>query len=344
MAATTAATAAVAGTMRAVQVRTPGGPDALEAVQLPVPACGPGEVLVRAEAIGAGGPDVLIRKGIYKWMPPLPAIPGNEMAGTVVALGDGAQGLRIGQRVFVSSRELPQRGGCYAEYIAVPAEAPFVLPDEIAFADAVSLGNVQLAQALLLGCNGGLPVRSILLPGAAGGVATALSQLAAHHGMTVIGTASTAAKRAHALAHGVTTLVDGEPSGLPQQVFGATQGRGVDLAFDHVGADLLIACIRSLAPMGTAISYNIAAGPPASDVFMELRALLSKSLAVRTFSIHSFDQDREQRRGLMQKAIELMRSGAVKAPPNTMIPLAEARRAHELLDAGAVLGKLVLVP
>ncbi|RYF61264.1 MAG: alcohol dehydrogenase, partial [Comamonadaceae bacterium] len=304
-----------AATMRAVQLRHPGGPEVLEWVELPVPACAPGQVLVRAGAIGAGGPDVLIRKGTYKWMPPMPAVPGNEMAGVVVAVGDGVDRSCIGQRVLVSARELPQRGGCYAEFIAVPQDAPFALPDEISDEQAVSLGNVQLAQAMLLGTQGGLPVRSILVPGAAGGVATALTQLAAHHGMTVIGTASTAAKRAHALAHGVTHLVDGDPATLPQQVMAATQGRGVDLAFDHVGADLLIACIRALAPLGTAISYNIAGGPPAADVFQELRALLSRSLAVRTFSIHTFDHDRVQRRALMEAAIDLMRRGAVKAPP-----------------------------
>jgi NADPH2:quinone reductase len=268
---------------------------------------------------------------------------GNEMAGTIAAVGDGVDPARIGLRVLVSSRELPERGGCYAQYIAVPADAPFPLPDGISDTDAVSLGNVQLAQAMLLGTNGGLPVKSILVPGAAGGVATALVQLAAHHGMTVIGTASTPAKRAHALSHGVTTLVDGEPAGLPQRVLEATGGRGVDLAFVHVGGELLIACIRSLAPLGTAISYGITGGPPACDVFLELRALLSKSLAVRTFSIHTFDQDSEQRRPLMENAIALMRSGAVKAPPTQVLSMHDVRRAHEMLDVGSVPGKLVLM-
>lgn len=334
----------MAKTMKAVQLRVPGGPEVLEQVELPVPECGPGQVLVRACAIGAGGPDVLIRKGIYKWMPPMPAIPGNEMAGVIEAVGAGVPTERIGQRVFVSARELPQRGGCYAEYIAVPADAPFALPDAISDAEAVSLGNVQLAQAMLLGTQGGVPVRSILVPGAAGGVATALTQLAAHHGMTVIGTASTPAKRAHALVHGVTTLVDGDPEGLPERVMAATGGRGVDLAFDHVGDRLLIACIRALAPMGTAISYNIAAGLPSEDVFLTLRSLLSRSLAVRTFSIHTFDADRTQRRALMETAIGLMRDGAVKASPTSKYSLSQAREVHALLDAGAVQGKLVLVP
>jgi len=330
--------------MRVVQVEAPGGPEALQLVERPLPQPAPGEVRVRAHAIGVGGPDVLIRNGSYKWMPPLPAVPGNELAGVVDAVGPGVGALRAGDRVFVSARELPQRGGCYAEAVCVPADAPFVLPPQIDFDAAVSLGNVQLAQAMLLGCNGGLAVRSILVPGAAGGVATALVQLARHHGMRVIGTASTPEKAACAREYGVDTLVDADPSTLPGQVLAATDGRGVDLAFDHLGDAWLIACIRALAPLGTAISYNIAKGPPAGDVFAELRKLLGRSLAVRTFSIHTFDQDRARRRGLMDAAIALMAAGHVRAPRVTVLPLAEARRAYELLEARTVIGKIVLRP
>lgn len=330
--------------MKAVWVRVPGGPDALEAAELPVPVPGPREVLVKAHAIGAGGPDVLIRNGTYKWMPPLPAIPGNEMAGVVAAVGEGVTNLAVGQHVLVSSRELPERGGCYAQYIRVPSDAPFALPESIAFNDAVSLGNFQLAQAMLQGCGGSEPAKSILVPGAAGGVATALVQIARHHGMQVIGTASTQEKRAYALANGVSVLVDGPASELPQQVMAQTGGRGVDLAFDHIGGELFMACIRSLAPFGTAVSYNIAGGPPAGDVFMALRALLSRSLAVRTFSIHTFDSDRARRRGLMESAIALMAAGRVRAPRTTVMALSDVRRAHEILDAGTSLGKLVLAP
>ncbi|OJT98724.1 MAG: hypothetical protein BGN90_04340 [Acidovorax sp. 65-7] len=93
-----------------------------------------------------------------------------------------------------------------------------------------------------------------------------------------------------------------------------------------------------------AVSYNILAGPPSADVFDELRKLLAKSLAIRTFSIHAVDADVAQRRGLMEQAIALMASGEVRAPRAMCMPLAEARRAHELLDSGGTLGKLVLIP
>ena len=330
-------------TMKAVQLQTTGGPEVLSLVDLPLPQPGAGQVRVKAHAIGAGGPDVLIRNGTYKWMPPLPAIPGNELAGIVDAVGPGVSRLAIGDRVLVSARELPQRGGCYAQAICVAESVPFVLPDTIAFDDAVSLGNFQLALALLAS-NGNLPAKSILVPGAAGGVATALAQVARSRGLRVIGTASTAEKQAFAIENGVTDLVNGDVKTLPQQVMALTDGRGVDLAFDHVGADLFIACLRSLAPSGMAVSYNILAGPPSADVFDELRKLLARSLAIRTFSIHAVDADITQRRGLMEEAIRLMASGLVRAPRAMRMQLAQARQAHELLDSGGTLGKLVLIP
>jgi NADPH2:quinone reductase len=330
-------------TMKAVQLQVTGGPEVLSLVELPLPVPGPGQVRVKAEAVGAGGPDVLIRNGTYKWMPPLPAIPGNELAGVVDAVGPGASRLAVGERVLVSARELPQRGGCYAEYICVPEAVPFVLPASVSFDAAVSLGNFQLAIALLAS-NGNLPAQAVLVPGAAGGVATALAQVARSRGLRVIGTASSDAKRAFARENGVSDIVDGDPQALPERVLALTGGRGVDLAFDHVGGALFVACLRSLAPSGMAVSYNILAGPPSSDVFEELRRLLGRSLAIRTFSIHAVDADVAQRRGLMEQAIALMASGQVRAPRATRMPLAEARRAHELLDNGGSLGKLVLVP
>ena len=329
--------------MKVIQLQSPGGPDVLECVDRAMPQPGPGEVRVKAHAIGAGGPDVLIRNGTYKWMPSMPAVPGNELAGVVDALGDGASQLRIGDRVFVSARELPVRGGCYAEAICVPDAVPFQLPDTVSFEDAVSLGNFQLALAMMAS-NGNAPARSVLVPGAAGGVATALIQVARDRGLHVIGTASTAEKRAFALQNGVHEIIDGEPHALPAAVMRATADRGVDLAFDHIGGALFIACLRSLAPFGMAVSYNIVSGMPTGDVFAELRGLLAKSLAIRTFSIHAIDSDRSLRRGLMQTAIDLMACGRVRPPGVTSFALADARRVHALLDSGAALGKIVLRP
>jgi NADPH2:quinone reductase len=331
-------------TMRAIVVRTPGGLDALEPCTLPRPEPGPGQVRVRAVAIGVGRPDALIRTGTYKWMPPLPAIPGNEMAGTVDALGPGAQGLALGDRVLLSSRELPQRGGGYAEYACAPAEALYALPDTLSFEDAVSLPNFQLAQALLFGCGGTAAAQSVLLTGAAGSVASAMVQLARARGLQVIATASSQAKRAFVRANGAHAVLDPAAPDLAEQVKALTGGRGVDLAVDPIGGALFISCLHALAPLGLAVSYNVMAGPPTSDVFAALRALLGRSLAVRVFSMHSFDADAQQRRALMQAAIDAMAQGQVKAPQATPLPLAQAKQAHALLDAPDTVGKIILQP
>jgi NADPH:quinone reductase len=330
--------------MKAVLIRTPGALEALEVAELPRPEPGSGQARVKAAAIGVGRPDLLMRRGTYKWMPPLPAIPGNEMAGTVDAVGAGVTAVAVGERVLFSARELPQRGGGYADWVCAPADALYPLPASVSFDDAVSLPNFQLAQALLFGCGSAAPVRSVLLTAAAGGVASAMVQTARAAGLQVIATASTPDKRAYVLSQGAHAALDPAAEDLAAQVRALTGGRGVDLAIDPVGGALFIACLHALAPLGLAVSYNIVGGPPAADVFAEQRALLGRSLAVRTFSMHSFDADATRRRALMQAAIDALASGAVKAPPTTVLPLADARRAHALQDDPAFVGKIVLRP
>ena len=99
------------------------------------------EVLIKAEAFGVGQPDALIRKGVYKWMPPLPANPGNDLAGRIAGIGPGVSGFAAGQKVLLSARDLPQRGGCYAEYIAVPADAVHAV-DGLFVLDCIASGSL----------------------------------------------------------------------------------------------------------------------------------------------------------------------------------------------------------
>src|SRR5438128_818900 len=149
--------------MKAVLVRRPGGPEALEYVDVPIPRLGEGDVLIRAKAFGVGQPDKLIRSGVYKWMPPLPANPGNDVAGYIEAAGAQVTGMPVGRKVLLSARDLEQRGGCYAEYVAAPADAVHPLPDDVAFEEAVCLANYQVAWALLNNCGSGNPPHSVLV-------------------------------------------------------------------------------------------------------------------------------------------------------------------------------------
>ncbi len=331
--------------MKIVQMRAPGGPEVLEVAEKPLPQPAAGEVRVRAQAIGVSSADMLVRKGIYNWMPPLPATPGNEMAGVVDALGSGASSARIGMPVLVSSRELPFRGGCYAEAICVPADALFPLPETIAPNDAVCLANYQLAGALLYESGVARP-RSIAAYGASGGVGTALLQLAKRDGIEAIGIVSTEEKRAFARRAGVEHVLIRGKEDLREGVMALTGGRGVDVVYAMGGpAADFIRNLDLLAPLGTLLSFGFLGGlMPDADLYGELRKRAGRSLGVRSYSIHTLDRNRALRRSLMERAIGLMAAGRLRPPAPTILPLAQAARAHEMMEAGRTVGKVVLVP
>ncbi len=331
--------------MKAIQVHVPGGPENLLEVELPEPVAGRGQVRIRACSIGVGRPDVLIRKGSYKWMPPLPAIPGAEMAGVVDAVGEGVTQWRLGERVLVSARELPQRGGCYAQAMVVPEDAPYRLPDSVSFDDAVSLPNLQLALALMQTA-GPLPAQQshVLITGASGGVAGMLCQVARLMGLVTIGSSRSREKSDFALAQGFDHVICTEHEVLKERLAQITQGQGVHLVFDHLGGQSLVDGLKSLAPLGTLISYNIVQGPPTEDTFQVMRQLLEKSLSIRCFSMHTFDTDTAVRRGLMNAAIERVAQAQITMPSPQIYKLSEVRQTHVLLDQGLVSGKLVMHP
>ena len=331
--------------MKVIEMRKPGGPEVLELTEKPLPEPAAGEVRVRAQAIGISSADILVRKGVYKWMPPLPAVPGNEMAGIVDALGPDVTGVRVGEPVLVSSRELPFRGGCYAQAICVPASALFRLPETIAPNDAVSLPNFQLAGALLYESGVRKP-RSIVAYGASGGVGMALLQLAKCDGIEAIGIVSTEEKRAFVHRAGIEHVLIRGRDDLRSEVMAVTGGRGVDVVYAMAGPSAaFVGNLDLLAPLGTIVSFSILGGlMPDADLYGELRKRLGKSLGVRCYSIHTLDHDRERRRALMERAIQLMAAGRLRPPPPTVLPLAEAARAHEIMEAGRSLGKIVLAP
>src|SRR5438445_5425627 len=127
--------------MKAILLTRTGDPSVLEYTEVPTPRPQPGEVLVKADTIGVSRPEILVRRGTYAWMPPLPAIPGIELSGTVVEQARDVVEPANGQPVFVSSRDLPVRAGCYAEYIAVPADAAHPLPPGSSLEAAACLSN-----------------------------------------------------------------------------------------------------------------------------------------------------------------------------------------------------------
>ena len=326
--------------MKAIEISAPGGPEVLTCVDKPQPVPKRGEVLVRAHAIGVGKPDMLFRTGVYRWMPKLPAIPGSEMSGTIEALGSDDTGFRLGQKVLVYHLS----GGCYAEFIAVPPSSVVALPDDIDLDAAVSIPNYQVAWALLNEAARGIELRAVYINGAAGGVGSAVIQLCKHGGIPVIAGASTDEKCAFAHSQGATHTVNYGRESVVGRVLEFTAGRGVDLVLDHIVGAKFTDNLAMLAPMGLIVSFNVLGGLPEKDLFKELRANLNRSPAVRCFTMHSYDHDPAGRQRITARTLELFSAGAVAPPIYRRVPLQEARRAHEMLDARLVLGKLILKP
>jgi NADPH2:quinone reductase len=331
--------------VRTVLLHKPGGPEVLEVVERPLPAPGPADVLIRTRAMAVSRPDVLIRTGAYSWMPPLPASPGNELTGIVEAVGDGVQTLRVGQAVLLSARDLPVRGGCYTDAICVPADAVYPLPDGVDFDQAVVLPSYLVAYAMLHDM--GLlqqGVRSIFVTGAAGSVGGALVELAKAEGLTVIGSTGSDEKAAHARSLGADHTISYKLEPVVQRILALTDGRGVDVVFDHIIGPDFADLLGALADYGTLVFYNIHTPMPDADVFGRMRETSTKSPALRCFNIHTYDRHPERRRLLMRRLIQLLAEGRIKPRIGARLPMSQAAEAHRLLESGAVAGKIVLHP
>ena len=167
----------------------------LEYVEVPTPRPKTGEVLVKADTIGVSRPELLVRRGVYPWMPPLPVFPASRWPGPWRSWVRGRARFTVGQKVYVTARELPVRAGCYAEYIAVPERAPFALPAEVDLEAAACLSNYQVAWHLLHTATRGAPGNSVLVGSASGGLGSAAVQLAKLAGMTAIALVGTKRRR-----------------------------------------------------------------------------------------------------------------------------------------------------
>ena len=330
--------------MKAIQIGRTGGSQVLDYVDVPTPAPGPGEVLVKADAIGVNYFDTMIRTGRYRWMPKLPFVLGNEMSGHVAAIGPDVRTLKLGQPVFIAGYEIGNHGGLYAEYAAVPEQAAVPLPADIGADEATALTNYQLAWILLHHAARGVVPKTVLVYGAAGGVGTALIDVARQCGATVIGTAGSAEKCAFVRSRGAEHAIDYSTEPVVERVLSLTGGHGADVIFDHVAGKAFTDGLKMVAPLGMIVSYAMLGGMPESDLFKEMRANIERSPAVRCFTMHTYDHMEEPRREAMARAVELLGSGTVRPAIAARIPLSEARRAHDLIESRQATGKIVLKP
>ena len=248
-----------------------------------------------------------------------------------------------GQRVYTTARERPHRGGHYAQYVATPAEATFLLPETVDFEAAAALANYQVAYHIF---NDALCLRkgdTVLIFAAAGGMGNALIDFAKTADLKVIGVVSSEEKARFVRELGADHVVNRKETKVSERVNEITAGRGVEAIIDPVAGPAFPENISMLAPCGTLLIYGALGGRAQLDLLPTPR-LRRNSPAVRQFTIHTWDHLIEQRRAGMRALIGMLAAGKLHPHIHARLPLSEATRAHEMLESGAVVGKLLLLP
>ncbi|WP_405955407.1 zinc-binding alcohol dehydrogenase family protein [Streptomyces phaeochromogenes] len=327
--------------MRAVQVQEYGGPEVLRTVETEVPEPGPGQVSVDVAYTGVNFADLKARGEGYR-VPSLPFVPGLEVSGRVRALGEGVSGVEVGQEVAALTA-----GGAYADVVVTDATTVFPLPSGVDLRTAATLPTVLPTAYALVHAVGRLqPGETVLVQGAAGGIGTAVGQLAKAAGASgVFGVVSGAAKAKYALDHGyddvfvVPSTTDSVE--FVDEVRAATGGRGVDLALDPVGGETFRASLASLAVFGRLVSFGNASSAEPWQVGQP--ELYPTGLSVSGFSILTLAQTApDALRALTEKAFAAVAEGVVSLPVTAEFPLEEASEAHRLMGGRTSTGKLLL--
>jgi len=330
--------------MKAIQIRTTGGPEVLEFVDLPTPQPKDDEVLVKAHSIGVGMPDVLVRTGRYPWMPPMPAVIGIEMSGHVVDKGSKVTNLAVGDAVFVSARELAFRGNCYAQFLCANANAVYSLPSGVDLEAAACLSNYQVAWHLLHSAPNGHRYSSVLVWAAAGGVGSAIVELAKIAGKQIIAIAGNSEKCDFAMDLGANACINYKTEYVAGRIAELTADKGVDLVLDPVGGQDFYRNFSYLAPLGLVINYGMLQGVPDPSYAAAMQQRFGDSLGFRFFSMHVFDKSADRRRAAMDALLPMLANGTIRPTISKRMLLKDARQAHELFDSGKILGKLLLQP
>lgn len=322
---------------RAIVLRRHGGPDTLLDEDVTLGQPGPGDILIRQTAVGVNFHDVYVRSGLYDTLA-LPGIPGIEAVGIVTALGEGVDGLSVGQRIGYVTRTY----GAYAEARVLPASLALPLPDVLGDVEAASLLLKGLTACMLL--RRVYPVKpgdTILVHAAAGGVGQLLCRWGRHLGARVIGTAGSPEKAAIAKAAGASEVLAYREGGFAKAVLELTNGRGVDAVYDAVGRDTFAESLESLAFCGALVNYGQASGPvdPVAP-----SALGAKSNSLSRPVVFHYLRERSALEAMAADLFAAAAAGVVKAETGLTLPLDKAGEAHAALEGRKTTGAIVLVP
>jgi NADPH2:quinone reductase len=324
--------------MKAVEIAAPGGPEALRLGERPVPTPGEGEVLVKVAAAGVNRPDVEQRKGTYPPPPGASDIPGLEIAGTVVALGPGASGLRAGDAVCALVS-----GGGYAEYCTAPAAQCLPVPKGLGMVEAASLPetfftvwqNAFDRARLAAG-------ETILVHGGSSGIGVAAIQMAKAAGARVLATAGSPEKCAACARLGADRAIDYKTEDFVEIVRAETRNKGADVILDMVGGAYFERNIAALAIEGRLAVIALLGG---RDAKLDLALLLRKRLTVvgSVLRARTVAEKAAVAAALRRNVWPQIEAGTIKPVIDSTFPLADAAKAHARMESSAHIGKIVLV-
>ena len=323
-------------TMKAIQVKQPGGPEALEVVDIAVPQPKPNEALVKLTAIGVNFIDVYLREGRYKAA--LPFVDGQEGSGVVSAIGSEVKSLKAGDRVAYTGVL-----GSYAEFAAVPADRLVTVPQAVDDRRAAA-AMLQAMTAHYL-CHDTFrlkPGQTALVHAAAGGVGMLLVQMAHHLGARVIGTVSTEEKAKLARAAGADEIILYTETDFEAETKRLTRGQGLDAVFDSVGKTTFEKGLNLLRPRGMMVLYGGSSGPVAP---LDPITLTQKgSLFLTRPSLQHYILTREELVARAEAVFGMMAEGKLKLRIEHTYRLEDAPEAHRDLEGRRTTGKLLLIP
>jgi putative PIG3 family NAD(P)H quinone oxidoreductase len=324
--------------MIAIEIARPGPPDVLRPVERPTPSPGPGEVRIRVDGAGVNRPDIMQRLGRYPPPPGASDLPGLEVAGTIDAVGPDVSRWRAGDVVCALVA-----GGGYAEYCVAPAPQCLPVPDGVSTVHAAAIPETFFTVWTNLFQRGRLAAgERVLIHGGTSGIGTTAIQLARAFGATVFATAGSDDKVAACErlgAHGINYRT----ADFVQAVGKATAGRGVDVILDIVGGDYLQRNLDTLAMHGRLIQIGLLGSARAEIV---LTPVMQKRLTITgsTLRTRSVEEKGELARDLEANVWPVLSAKTVAPIVDRTLPLSQASEAHRLLEAGDIIGKVVLVP
>lgn len=324
-------------TMLCIEIREPGGPDVLKPTSRPTPRPAAGEVLIRVLGAGINGPDIYQRRGLYPAPPGVTDIPGLEVSGTIVALGEGATGWSVGDVCCALTA-----GGGYAEYCVASARHCLPIPRGVDPVDAGGLPETCFTVWTNVFERGRLlPGETLLVHGGAGGIGTTAVQIARACGHRVFATVSSGEHVAALLGLGAARAIDYTREDFVTVVREETSGKGVDVILDIVGGDYILRNLSILARDGRLVQIAFLKG---SKTEIDLMPVMLKRLTITgsTLRIQSAERKAIIADAVLSEIWPHLESGAMRPVIQARFPLSQAAEAHRMMHAGGHLGKILL--